>query len=102
MLGDYEGAIEDYNKSISLNPNDAEAFNNRANIRMLFGDYNSAIDDYNLAIKLKENYSIALYNRGIAKIMTNKQGYACDDFKSSSDGGYEPALKALKDFCFQR
>jgi lipoprotein NlpI len=69
---------------------------------MLFGDYNSAIDDYTLAIKLKENYGIALYNRGIAKIMTNKQGYACDDFKASLNSGYEPANKALKDFCFQR
>jgi hypothetical protein len=69
---------------------------------MLFGDYSKAISDYNEAIRLREDYSIAFYNRAIARIMMSKRDQACDDLTTSNSLGYEPAKKAMDDFCKSR
>ena len=62
--GDNKGAILAYNKAIRLNPNLAEAYNNRGIVRDELGDKPGAIDDYNLAIQFNPNLAEAYYNRG--------------------------------------
>ncbi len=37
--GDYEGAIEDYNKAIEINPKDADAYHNRGFAKAELGNY---------------------------------------------------------------
>ena len=37
-LEDYKGAIQDYNKAIEINPNDADAYNNRGNAKAKLED----------------------------------------------------------------
>ena len=34
-LKDYNGAISDYNKAIELDPNDADAYYNRGNLKVI-------------------------------------------------------------------
>jgi len=65
--GDYQGAIADYNQAILLNPNLAEAYNNRGLVFSKQGNFSGAIADYNQAIKLNPNYAAAYNNRGLVQ-----------------------------------
>src|ERR1043165_8779508 len=63
---DYDAAISDFTRSISLKPM-AEAYLNRGATLKDKGDSDGAIADYNRAIELNPSYADAFYNRGIAK-----------------------------------
>lgn len=54
-LWDFSGAIEDYTKSILLNPNIGGSYYNRGRAKFEFKDYEGARSDYNTAIQLDEN-----------------------------------------------
>lgn len=51
--GDYNGAIEDYNKAYQLKDNEYKSmsFDNKIYIKYILNDYESAIDDFDNAIK---------------------------------------------------
>ena len=63
--GDYDQAIEDYAKAVSLNSNYTRAYNNRGTVYCAKGDYDRAIEDFNRAIQLNPDYAEAYYNRGV-------------------------------------
>ena len=71
-LGDYQGAIADYNQAIKIKPDFALAYINRGLAKSNLGDKQGAIADYNQAIRINANWgNIGLYtaysNRGSAK-----------------------------------
>src|SRR4028119_1862952 len=47
--GDYQGAIQAFSQAIVLNPNYAQAYNNRGSARRTLGDSQGAIADFNQA-----------------------------------------------------
>lgn len=59
-------AIVAYDQVIALNPEDAEAFNNRGAAYRNLGEYEQAIADLNHAITLNPEYTDAFLNRGNA------------------------------------
>jgi tetratricopeptide (TPR) repeat protein len=63
---DYQQAIKDFDKAIELNPNLAEAYNNRGLVYGKLGNLQQAIKDFDKAIELNPNYAEAYYSRGIA------------------------------------
>ena len=65
--GDYEGALEDYNKSIELNPNNARTYLEIGNAKLKLNDYKGAILDYSKSIEIDSNNADAYHNRSIAK-----------------------------------
>ena len=64
---DWEAAIDAYTRTIRLDPNRAEAYNNRGAAKNDLGQHQDAIADYDKAIQLKANNSEAHNNRGNAK-----------------------------------
>lgn len=64
---DSDEKIKFYSEAIRLNPNYAEAYNNRGIARDNKGDFGGAIDDYTEAIRLKPDFAKAYYNRGAAR-----------------------------------
>ncbi|MDB9394841.1 tetratricopeptide repeat protein, partial [Microcystis aeruginosa] len=99
-LGDYQGAIADYNQAINIKPDYALAYNNRGNAKYDLGDYQGAIADYNQAINIKPDYALAYYNRGIAKYDLGDYQGAIADYNQaaqlySQQDNMEMYLKAL-------
>lgn len=69
--GDYEfdrghcdRAIAAYSRAVELDPQMAQAYNNRAYTYMVKKDYASALPDLDRAIELRPDYANALMNRG--------------------------------------
>ena len=60
----WELALADYNKAIELNPNLAEAYNNRGDVYTQQEKWDLALADYNKAIELNPNLADAYYGRG--------------------------------------
>jgi tetratricopeptide (TPR) repeat protein len=63
-MGNCKQAISDYTKAIELNPNYAEAYNNRAYTNMRMQNYKDALPDLDKAITLRPDYMNAHMNRG--------------------------------------
>ena len=67
VLGNYKGAVADYDKAIQLKPDYAKAYHNRGYTKVTLGQYFAAIADFDEAIRLKPDYASAYNNRGLAK-----------------------------------
>jgi tetratricopeptide (TPR) repeat protein len=80
---DKQGAIDDFNLAIKINPNFAEAYVGRGGVRYESGDKQGAIDDFNLAIKINPNLAQAYFVRGVVRNeLGDKQG-AIDDYNQA-------------------
>ncbi len=70
--GNYPMAIADLNQAITLNPNNASAYNSRGNALFELREYQDAIAQYDQAIALNPEYAEAYFNRGLAhKLLGN-------------------------------
>ncbi len=83
----YRRAIKDeiaeLTKSIGINPQDSDAYNNRGNAKFRSGDYQGAISDYTKAIEINPQYAAYYSNRGFAKsILKDYQGAISDYSKA--------------------
>ena len=78
--GEYQQAIERYDKAIEGNPQIAEAFNNRGVARADSGDNVGAIADFTEAIELNPQNAETYNNRGAAKRLTEDYKGAIVDF----------------------
>lgn len=61
---DVNGALEDLNKAVSINPRVGEIYNGRAIARLQKGDLDGALADYEKAIELKPSLPSAFLGRG--------------------------------------
>ena len=68
-LGNYNEAINDFNKAIDLNPNNANTFYLRGHTATLLRNYNEAIDDFNKAIELNPSEVIFYIGIGNANFL---------------------------------
>lgn len=64
--GKYQEAIEAFTKALSLNPDDAEAYGNRALAYMFLYEYLNALKDFNKQIELRPEESRGYSSRGFA------------------------------------
>ena len=84
--GNYQEAIEYYNKGLEARPDDSCLFNNRGLAYYSLEQYDKAVADYHRAIELKADFADAYYNRGLAY------------FRKGSYYNFEPRRKAIDDF----
>lgn len=80
---EYEAALSEYNISITLNSDYAEAYVERGNCKHMLKNYNEAIEDYAMAINLKEDFWLAYSNRGLSKTEQFKYEEAIIDFNKA-------------------
>ena len=93
----YSEAIENYSKAIELNPEFAEAYNNRGNTYYAQGNLNQAISDYNKVIELNPISSMAYNARGNAYSSRGDISQAIADYKKALelDPNNEDARESL-------
>ena len=82
-LQDFNGAFEDLNQAINIDPRFIKAFNFRGYVKDELDDYNGALQDYNIAIALKDDYGDAYANRGKAKRKLNDYNGAITDYTTA-------------------
>jgi tetratricopeptide (TPR) repeat protein/V8-like Glu-specific endopeptidase len=77
--GDYQGALADFDRAIALQPDYAEAYNNRGILKYeKLNDPQGALADYNRVIVLQPNNALAYNNRGNLKKINDPQGALAD------------------------
>ena len=78
--GKAEKALSAYDTAIRLQPDYAEVYNNRGNIKNELGSRDAALADYNEAICLNPHFAEAYYNRGVQKVISEEFDAAIVDF----------------------
>jgi tetratricopeptide (TPR) repeat protein len=76
-MGDYGGAMSDFSRALSINPNDAGVYSNRGALNWKMGNKKNALSDFNQAISIDYNVYSFHFNcagcyRGLAKNEKNK------------------------------
>ncbi len=61
---DYDGALNDCNRAISINPRLAEAYNYRGVVRLVKDDFDGAKKDFDRTIEIDPRHTEAYNNRG--------------------------------------
>ena len=92
MLREIDRAIEAYSHAIDLNPDFADAYNNRGIAYADTGDFAAAVADYNTAIDLDPEEALPYNNRGVAYRNTGDFDAAIADFNKAMDLDPEKAL----------
>lgn len=71
-LGNYNGAIQDFNNAILLDSNDGDSFYGRGFAKLALQNYPEAINDFAKAVKLNPNDLDAYHQRGYAYSLWGK------------------------------
>ena len=82
-LGAYGAAIVDFDQAIQLEPDYAQAYNDRGFAKYKLGAYEAAVVDLNKAIQFKADYAEAYLRRGIANIRLHRINEARMDFQTA-------------------
>ena len=82
-LADYNGAIMDLNKAISLNDTFSSAYNYRGIVYINLGDYPSSLFDFNKTLSLNPNHPFTHNNIGIALAKTGQNMKAVEYFSKA-------------------
>lgn len=78
--GNYLKAIENYDKAIEINSQDAKAYNNRGLAYSELKEYKKAIEDFDKAIEINPQFEAAYNNRGVAYAGLKDYKKAFEDF----------------------
>jgi tetratricopeptide (TPR) repeat protein len=94
-LGNYQNALSQLDKAISLNPGHVEALSERGVVRMEFNQTNLAKDDLNAAVRLDPTYHIGWANRSAYFYLLGEWAEAIKDASRAIElePGYSLAYK---------
>ena len=82
QTNDYSKAIKFLDKSIKLNPNIPEAYNNKGIALTKIEKHSESVENYNKAISLKKDYVDAYLNKGISLRIIKKYKEAINCFET--------------------
>ena len=80
---DSSRAIDLYTQLLALNPDNADAYYNRGNVRYDLGDKSGALSDYDKSIELNPDDAEAYNNRGNVKSKLGDKSGALSDYDKS-------------------
>jgi len=78
-------AVDDFNLSIQISPENSTVYNNRGNALMDLGHPDEAARDFDRAIALSPNYGAAYNNRGNARSALGQYEQAFQDFRKAAE-----------------
>lgn len=78
--GEFDLAIEEFNKAIEIKPNYAEAFNNLGQAYDKKADFERTIKNFKKAIERKPDFVEAFNNRGLVYFRKDDMAHAIEDF----------------------
>lgn len=93
--GNYQEAVEYYNKGIEAKPGDSCLFNNRGLACYELRKYDEAISDFTKAIELKPDFQEAFFNRGRAH--WRKGGYNKTEFLDKAVSDFSKGIELNPD-----
>ena len=79
-LGDDRRAVDDFSRVIELEPDNAEALENRPTARDALGEHRLAGEDYDAVIRLEPDNAVDLYSRGACRAQLGDLAGAQADF----------------------
>ena len=97
--GDYEEAIDDYTKALTINPQFADAYFHCGILKGLLGDIKGAISDADKAIKINPQNAMAYASRGIAEELGGDLQRACADWRKAALLGNTYASEMVRKQC---
>ncbi len=78
--GNYDLALQDYNKALQLDKRYVQSYNTRALTYHEIGRYQDALKDYENAIRMQPTFADAYYNRGTLHLERREFNLAVADF----------------------
>ena len=95
-MQDYQGAVNDCDKSIAIDPKNTNAYANRGRAKNALKDHQGAVADYNKSIELNPQIGLSYSNRAIAIYdLTGDIESACKDIKKAASLGMEYRINYL-------
>jgi lipoprotein NlpI len=82
-MGQLDKAMEDFNKSIAINPSFYKSYNNRGAVYSEMGQLDKAMEDFNASLALNPRCDEAYNNRGMVYGKTGSLDKAIEEFSKS-------------------
>ena len=98
-LGRDEAALKDLDEALRLNPNFADAYQNRGVIKNSLKLFSEALADFNQALKLNPDNGRIHLGRGISKLYLGDKTGACQDWRMASARGATDAAALITEYC---
>jgi tetratricopeptide (TPR) repeat protein len=98
-MGRDEAALTDLDAALRLNPNSADAYQNRGVIKNVLKLFSEALADFNQALKLKPDNGAVHLGRGISKFYLGDKTGACEDWRTASARGAINAAELITEYC---
>jgi tetratricopeptide (TPR) repeat protein len=95
-LGNYQQALEDFDRAIELDPTFAEAYWGRGKTYRELGNNPQAIKDFDRAIELEPKFSETYWDRGKIYNELGNHQQAIEDWKMAAKLGHEGAQDTLR------
>lgn len=80
LRGEYDDALDDLTKAVSIDPGNSEVFAQRGEVHLLNGDPEAAVEDYTIALEISPESYAYYIKRGTAYSTNEDYGSAVADF----------------------
>lgn len=95
----YQQAINDIEKAVELEPNNANFWLEKGSIHMRFNQLNEATQALNQAISLNDKLAAAYRMLGYCQAKENRKSEACNNFFKAKELGDEVVEKLIEKYC---
>lgn len=98
-LPDYNAALNDFQRLVRKQPDNAYALYNTATLKLMMKQYHRSIDDYSEAIRLAPDLAEAYYNRALTLLFLEEEKLACADLSKAGELGIIEAYAVIRKYC---